>query len=74
MAVAKVIIDVALDQEFDYRIPESLAGMLKVGMMVTVPPYLIADLDAHITVTYLLHSQKAPVISIIANIRVILSL
>lgn len=37
MAVAKVIIDVALDQEFDYRIPESLAGMLKVGMMVTVP-------------------------------------
>ena len=37
MAVAKVIIDVALDQEFDYRIPESLAGTLKVGMMVTVP-------------------------------------
>ena len=37
MAVAKVIIDVALDQEFDYRIPESLAGTLKVGMMVKVP-------------------------------------
>ena len=34
------------------------------GIMVIVPPYLIADLDAHITVTYFLHSQKAPVISL----------
>jgi primosomal protein N' (replication factor Y) len=35
--IARVIVDVALDKEFDYRIPESLLGTLKVGMQVRVP-------------------------------------
>lgn len=31
MAVAKVIVDLALDKEFDYEIPEELAERVKVG-------------------------------------------
>lgn len=37
MAVAKVIVDLALDKEFDYEIPEELAERVKVGTMVSVP-------------------------------------
>lgn len=37
MAVAKVIVDLALDKEFDYEIPDELAGRVKVGTMVSVP-------------------------------------
>ena len=37
MAVAKVIVDLALDKEFDYLIPEHLADRIKVGTMVSVP-------------------------------------
>jgi len=35
--IARVIIDVALDREFDYQIPSSLRGKLKIGMQVKVP-------------------------------------
>ena len=37
MAVAKVIVDLALDKEFDYAIPAELEGRVKVGTMVSVP-------------------------------------
>ena len=37
MAIAKVIIDVSLDKEFDYLIPETLLPQIKVGVMVRVP-------------------------------------
>lgn len=37
MAVAKVIIDLALDRTFDYEIPDELAGVIRVGVMVDVP-------------------------------------
>ena len=37
MAVAKVIVDLALDKEFDYEIPAELEGRVKVGTMVSVP-------------------------------------
>jgi primosomal protein N' (replication factor Y) len=36
-AVARVVVDIALDREFDYRIPASLAGVVLVGSRVAVP-------------------------------------
>ncbi|MDR0932528.1 MAG: primosomal protein N' [Victivallales bacterium] len=36
-SVAKVIVDIALDKEFDYEIPIELQGRVKVGTMVSVP-------------------------------------
>ena len=35
--VAKVVVDVALDREFDYRIPAELRGRVGIGSMVRVP-------------------------------------
>jgi primosomal protein N' (replication factor Y) len=35
--IAKVVVDLALDREFDYRIPSHLAGMVAVGSRVAVP-------------------------------------
>ena len=35
--IAKVVVDVALDREFDYRIPSSLAGQVQIGSRVNVP-------------------------------------
>ncbi len=37
MAVAKVIVDLSLDKEFDYEIPAELAERVKIGTMVRVP-------------------------------------
>lgn len=37
MAVARVIIDLALDKAFDYLVPAALAGTLRVGDQVRVP-------------------------------------
>ncbi|MBN2449565.1 MAG: primosomal protein N' [Lentisphaeria bacterium] len=37
MAVARVITDLALDREFDYEIPQRLAGRLRPGCRVRVP-------------------------------------
>ena len=37
MAVAKVIVDLALDRAFDYEIPPGLAARVRVGTMVRVP-------------------------------------
>ncbi len=34
--IAKVVVDVAVDREFDYRVPDELAGTVKVGSRVTV--------------------------------------
>ncbi|MGD0016187.1 MAG: primosomal protein N' [Verrucomicrobiia bacterium] len=36
-AIAKVVVDLSLDREFDYRIPASLAGSVRVGSRVAVP-------------------------------------
>jgi primosomal protein N' (replication factor Y) len=36
-AIAKVVVDLALDREFDYRIPAALAGQVRVGSRVRVP-------------------------------------
>lgn len=36
-AVAQVVVQVALDREFDYAIPEALAGRVAIGSCVTVP-------------------------------------
>jgi primosomal protein N' (replication factor Y) len=36
-AIAKVVVDLALDREFDYRIPAVLAGQVHVGSRVRVP-------------------------------------
>jgi primosomal protein N' (replication factor Y) len=36
-AIAKVVVDLALDREFDYRIPASLAGAIAIGSRVAVP-------------------------------------
>jgi primosomal protein N' (replication factor Y) (superfamily II helicase) len=36
-AIAKVVVDIALDREFDYRIPRHLAGRLCPGSRVVVP-------------------------------------
>jgi primosomal protein N' (replication factor Y) len=35
--VAKVVVDIALDREFDYRIPSHLAGAVQIGSRVAVP-------------------------------------
>ena len=35
--IAKVVVDIALDREFDYRIPERLAGTVHIGSRVAVP-------------------------------------
>jgi primosomal protein N' (replication factor Y) (superfamily II helicase) len=35
--IAKVVVDLALDREFDYRIPSHLAATVKVGSRVAVP-------------------------------------
>jgi primosomal protein N' (replication factor Y) len=35
--IAKVVVDLALDREFDYRIPPHLAGLVHVGSRVAVP-------------------------------------
>lgn len=37
MAVVRVVVDVALDREFDYSVPVSLAPDIRVGMRVVVP-------------------------------------
>ena len=36
-AIAKVVVDIALDREFDYRIPSNLAAVVQVGSRVHVP-------------------------------------
>ena len=35
--IARVVVDLALDREFDYRIPSHLAALLRVGSRVVVP-------------------------------------
>src|SRR5947209_7045744 len=35
--IAKVVVDLALDREFDYRIPPHLAAAVHIGSRVTVP-------------------------------------
>src|SRR5438094_10307007 len=35
--IAKVVVDLALDREFDYRIPPHLAATVHIGSRVTVP-------------------------------------
>ena len=35
--IAKVVVEIALDREFDYRIPELLQNDIKVGSQVVVP-------------------------------------
>jgi primosomal protein N' (replication factor Y) (superfamily II helicase) len=35
--IAKVVVDVSLDREFDYAIPPELEGRVKIGCRVTVP-------------------------------------
>ena len=35
--VAKVVVDVALDREFDYFVPEALGGRVRIGSVVGVP-------------------------------------
>ena len=36
-SIAKVVVEISLDREFDYRIPGSLRGVIRVGSQVTVP-------------------------------------
>jgi len=36
-SIAKVVVQLSLNREFDYRIPERLAGQLRLGMPVIVP-------------------------------------
>jgi len=36
-SIAKVVVDLALDREFDYRIPAGLSGQVHVGSRVAVP-------------------------------------
>jgi primosomal protein N' (replication factor Y) len=36
-SIAKIVVDLALDREFDYRIPSSLAGAVQIGSRVAVP-------------------------------------
>ncbi len=36
-SIAKVVVDLALDREFDYRIPPQLAGAVHIGSRVAVP-------------------------------------
>jgi len=35
--IARVVVDVALDKEFDYRVPDSLRATLEAGMQVKIP-------------------------------------
>jgi primosomal protein N' (replication factor Y) len=35
--IARVVVDLALDREFDYRVPEHLAAELRIGSQVLVP-------------------------------------
>jgi primosomal protein N' (replication factor Y) len=35
--IAKVIVDVSLDREFDYTIPSALADKIKIGSRITIP-------------------------------------
>ncbi len=35
--IAKIVVDVSLDREFDYTIPPELAGQVKIGSRVSVP-------------------------------------
>ena len=35
--IAKIVTEVSLNQEFDYRIPEALRNKLKVGSQVNIP-------------------------------------
>ncbi|MEI6970432.1 MAG: primosomal protein N' [bacterium] len=35
--IAKVVVDIALDREFDYRVPEPLRGQVLIGSAVLVP-------------------------------------
>jgi primosomal protein N' (replication factor Y) (superfamily II helicase) len=37
LAIAKVVVDLALDREFDYRIPARLAELVQIGSRVAVP-------------------------------------
>lgn len=37
MMIAKVVVDLSLDREFDYTVPESLRDTVKVGSRVSVP-------------------------------------
>jgi primosomal protein N' (replication factor Y) len=37
MPIAKVVVDLALDREFDYLVPESLADAVQLGSRVSVP-------------------------------------
>jgi len=36
-AIAKVVVDIALDREFDYRIPSHLTATIRIGSRVNVP-------------------------------------
>jgi primosomal protein N' (replication factor Y) len=36
-SIAKIVVDLALDREFDYRIPSQLAGVVQIGSRVAVP-------------------------------------
>jgi primosomal protein N' (replication factor Y) len=36
-SIAKIVVDLALDREFDYRIPSQLAGAVQIGSRVAVP-------------------------------------
>ena len=36
-SIAKVVVDLALDREFDYRIPSQLTGAVQIGSRVAVP-------------------------------------
>jgi primosomal protein N' (replication factor Y) (superfamily II helicase) len=36
-SIAKIVVDLALDREFDYRIPSSLVGAVQIGSRVAVP-------------------------------------
>jgi len=35
--IAQVVVEISLDREFDYRIPQTLQGIIKVGSQVIVP-------------------------------------
>ncbi len=37
LSIAKVVINLALDREFDYRVPPGLLGLVGIGSRVTVP-------------------------------------
>ncbi len=37
MSIAKVIVEIALNKEFDYAIPEELEGEIRIGDKVNIP-------------------------------------